>query len=137
MLPKDVPGFQPSEDHYVYFDLPGLSLVKTITMFVGELEFSDLPIQPSAPLSWLSFLYLVVFVFLIVVILMNLLNGLAVSDTGDIMRQAEIVSHVSRVEIISYTESLLLGDPFDFLSSWPPVSWISKMPNLALCNQVR
>ena len=39
--------------------------------------------------AWLSFSFLLVFVFLIVVILMNLLNGLAVSDTGIIMEKVQ------------------------------------------------
>jgi len=136
MLHKDIPGFVPPADHYVYFDGPWTSLVKTITMFVGELEFSDIPIDPASNLSWLSFSFLVVFVFFIVVILMNLLNGLAVSDTGIIMEKAEIVSYTTRVETISYMESVLLGDPFDFLSKWPPVSFLAKIPSLALCHQV-
>ena len=102
-------------------------------MFVGELEFSDIPIDPDSRISWFSFSFLVVFVFFIVVILMNLLNGLAVSDTGIIMEQAEIVSQTTRVETISYMESVLLGDPFQFLSRWPPVS---GLPSLALCHQV-
>ena len=46
-------------------------------MFVGELEFGDLPIKTG-----FGYIYLLCFVFLIVVVLMNLLNGLAVSDTG-------------------------------------------------------
>ena len=70
--------------------------MKTITMFVGELEFSDIPIDPTSGLSCISFGFLVVFVFFIVVILMNLLNGLAVSDTGIIMEKAEIVSYTTR-----------------------------------------
>merc|ERR1712066_1037295 len=105
-------------------------------MFVGELEFSDIPIDPDSKISWFSFSFLVVFVFFIVVILMNLLNGLAVSDTGIIMEKAEIVSHTTRVETISYMESVLLGDPFDFLSRWPPVRLVSRLPSLALCHQV-
>jgi hypothetical protein len=64
---------------------------------------------------------------------MNLLNGLAVSDTGIIREKAEIVSAISRVETISYIESLLLGDPFDFLSNWPVISWIKAIPSLAFC----
>ena len=138
MLHKDFPGFDAAADpdHYVYFDGPWTSLVKTITMFVGELEFSDIPIDPASRLSWLSFSFLVVFVFLIVVILMNLLNGLAVSDTGVIMEQAEIVSYISRVETISHLEAVLLGDPFDFLAAWPPASVLARLPALALCHQV-
>jgi len=136
MLHKDIPGFVADSDHYVYFDGPWTSLVKTITMFVGELEFSDIPIDPTSGLSCISFGFLVVFVFFIVVILMNLLNGLAVSDTGIIMEKAEIVSYTTRVETISYMESVLLGDPFDFLSAWPPASFLARIPSLALCHQV-
>merc|ERR1719312_613976 len=136
MLHKDIPGFKPDSDHYVYFDGPWTSLVKTFTMFVGELEFSDLPIDPDSALSLPAFTFLVPFVFLLVVILMNLLNGLAVSDTGKIMEKAAIVSYIRRVEAISYMESILLGDPFDFLSRWPPVSFLAKIPSMALCHQV-
>ena len=95
-ISKDIPGFIADSDHYVYFDGPWTSLVKTITMFVRELEFSDIPIDPSSGLACISFGFLVVFVFFIVVILMNLLNGLAVSDTGIIMEKAEIVSYTTR-----------------------------------------
>jgi len=136
MLHKDFPGFKAGDDHYIYFDGPWTSLVKTITMFVGELEFSDIPIDPDSKLSWLAFSFLVTFVFLIVVILMNLLNGLAVSDTGLIMEQAEIVSYISRVETISHLESVLLGDPFDFLTNWPQATFLARLPAMALCYQV-
>jgi hypothetical protein len=41
---KDVPSDdKPSE--FVFFDSPWLSLVKTSTMFIGELEFSDIPVD--------------------------------------------------------------------------------------------
>ena len=43
---------------------------------------------------------------------------------------------LSRVETISYMESVLLGDPFLFLSHWPRVSCLARLPSLALCNQV-
>ena len=33
------------DDEYVFFDSPWLALVKTSTMFVGELEFSDIPVD--------------------------------------------------------------------------------------------
>ena len=55
-------------------------MVKSLTMFVGELEFSDIPIDRGSSLMALSYLYFLTFVLLIVVVLMNLLNGLAVSD---------------------------------------------------------
>jgi len=136
MLHKDIPNFIAGEEHYEFFDRPLTSLVKTSTMFVGELEFSDIPIDTQSSLAWLSYSFLLAFVFFIVVILMNLLNGLAVSDTGIIMEKAEIVSYIARVETISYMESVLLGDPFDFLTNSPKTSCVAKLPNLALCNQV-
>ena len=95
---------------YPFFDHVGLAIVKTFSMFVGELEFSDIPL--SSPFSYVFFL---LFVFLIVVVLMNLLNGLAVSDTGLIREQAEIFAHVSRVEVIAQVEATLLGDPAHLL----------------------
>ena len=63
---------------YIYFNQPWLALVKTSTMFVGELEFSDIPIDVDSHLSPLAYLFFLCFVFLIVVVLMNLLNGSAV-----------------------------------------------------------
>ena len=63
-----------TEQEYPYFDHLELTLVKTFSMFVGELEFSDIPLD-----SHFSRVFFLSFVFLIVVVLMNLLNGLAVS----------------------------------------------------------
>ena len=119
-------------DDYPFFDEIGTSLLKAAAMFVGELEFSDIPFTENA----ISKILFVAFIFLIVVVLMNLLNGLAVSDTGIIMEKAEIVSFTTRVETISYMESVLLGDPFQFLSRWPAVRFLSRVPSLALCHQV-
>ena len=124
---QDVPGHRTAEDDFIYFDGPWTSLVKTIAMFIGELEFSN---YPNSKLSWFPFAFLVLFIFFIVVILMNLLNGLAVSDTQMIKEEAEIVSHTTRLEIISYMEFVRLGEGFEFLSWW---SWL---PSLHLCQKV-
>ena len=53
--------------------------------------------------------FFLLFVFLIVVVLMNLLNGLAVSDTGLVREKAEIVAHTSRAAVIAQIEATLLG----------------------------
>ena len=45
------------------------------------------------------------FLFLIVVVLMNLLNGLAVSDTGKIWAEAERQSHLGRLKTIAQFEA--------------------------------
>lgn len=129
MLHKDFIRDDIEDDEYPFFNQAWHALIKTTIMFVGEIEFGDLPIDIN---SWMSFAFLLAFVFLIIVVLMNLLNGLAVSDTGLIREQAELVSHRARVETISYTESILLGDPRDFLSNWPPFRWFANMPSMAL-----
>ena len=105
-------------------------------MFVGELEFSDIPIDRSSILMPLSYLYFLSFVLLIVVVLMNLLNGLAVSDIREIQEKATTVAYLSIVDTISYAESLLLGDPFDFLSNVPALNWMMKIPSLSCCRQI-
>ena len=122
------------EDKNKFFNRTWLSLVKTSAMFTGELEFSDLPINQSTSLGMLAYAFFLVFIFLIVVVLMNLLNGLAVSDTNDIKDKAEIYSYISRVETISYLESVLLGDPFDFLSNVP--QYLARLPSGSVLRQL-
>lgn len=77
-------------------------------MFVGELEFSDIPIDLDSDLMPLSYLYFLSFVILIVVVLMNLLNGLAVSDIREIRERAEIVAYLSIVDTVSTKQRLHL-----------------------------
>ena len=83
-----------------FFNNPFLTFVKTCTMFVGELEFSDIPINLDSNLMPLSYLYFLSFVILIVVVLMNLLNGLAVSDIRMIQERAETVAYLSIVDTV-------------------------------------
>ena len=68
-------------------------MTKTIGMFVGELEFSDIPLD-----SHFRRVFFLSLVFHIVVVLMNLLNGLAVSilDSSSI----EIQPPLSRLAIL-------------------------------------
>merc|ERR1719192_792741 len=72
-----------TDSEYPYFNSTFLSVVKTMTMFVGELEFSDIPIS---------------------------------------------------LETISYLESVLLGDPFDFLSNVP--RYLSAVPSCSVFRQL-
>ena len=59
------------------------SFLKFAAMMTGEFEFGDLPFDANPLTSRLLFL---VFVFLVIFVLINLLNGLAVSDTAAIER---------------------------------------------------
>ena len=91
------------EDRMDHFDKPWTSVFKTFTMFIGELEFSDLPIDSSDSLAFFNFTFLILFVFMTIVVLMNLLNGLAVSDVGELLAEAEIISIKSRSSIAQLT----------------------------------
>ena len=72
---------------YPFFDYIELSLVKTFTMFIGELDFDELPYE--ARVTEIRYLFLLTFVLLIVVVMTNLLNGLAVSDITILRDEAE------------------------------------------------
>jgi len=37
-------------EEYPFFDDPFLSMIKTTTMFVGEIEFSDIPVDVDGPM---------------------------------------------------------------------------------------
>jgi len=136
MLHNDFNNATVTDDDYVFFNSPALALVKTSTMFVGELEFSDIPVNLDGDMAPVSYLFFLSFVFLIVVVLMNLLNGLAVSDTGAIQEHSEIVSYLSRVGTISYYEMGLLGDPFQLLASWPRLGFMKNLPSLSCFGQL-
>ena len=58
-------GAEDEEEEYVFFNNPWLSLVKTSTMFVGEIEFSDIPIDLENGLWPLGYIFLLSFIFLI------------------------------------------------------------------------
>ena len=59
-----------------FFDTAGLAVVKTMAMFIGELDFSDIPFDNLPYFSHVTF---VIFISFFVICLMNLLTGLAVS----------------------------------------------------------
>lgn len=80
------------------------SCLKTIIMVAGEYDSPGLPFQKNPIVGRLLFL---LFVFLITLVLINLLSGLAVSDTQEIITNADIVAHVSRVNFIHSAETLV------------------------------
>lgn len=71
--------------------VPG-SLLKVSAMMAGELEFGDLPFDINPIASRMIF---VAFLFLITIVLLNLLNGMAVSDTQAI--QSKVNHHYSGI----------------------------------------
>uniref|UniRef100_A0A6V7KCJ1 Ion transport domain-containing protein n=1 Tax=Bracon brevicornis TaxID=1563983 RepID=A0A6V7KCJ1_9HYME len=89
---------------------PGQSIFKTIIMLTGEFDASDIPFVSKPGLSHFIF---ILFVFLIAIVLFNLLNGLAVSDTADIMGKAELVALISRTRLVAYAERIAMGTGLD------------------------
>ncbi|XP_033216474.1 transient receptor potential cation channel protein painless-like [Belonocnema kinseyi] len=85
------------------------SIFKTIVMLTGEFEASNIPFVMYPVLGHIIF---VLFEFLIAIVLFNLLTGLAVSDTQEILAEAELVSLISRTKMISYAEGVAVGVQF-------------------------
>ncbi|CAL4121981.1 unnamed protein product, partial [Meganyctiphanes norvegica] len=81
------------------------TILRTIVMTTGELEFTDLPFQTFPNASQILFL---LFVLFIILVLMNFITGLAVSDIHMIQQEAEIYSYRSQVDLISHLESVFM-----------------------------
>lgn len=110
---------QEEEEEEDFFLDPGRSLFKTIVMLTGEFDAGSIKFSTFPVTSHIIF---IVFVFMIPIVLFNLLNGLAVSDTQEIRADAELVGHISRVKLISYFESVLIGKVYTKpLKCW---SWL-------------
>ena len=112
MFHKDHRGVEPSEDFPFFNDL-GLAVFKMFSMFMGELEFSDLykDAMDMEENGFVPDVFTVIvymgFLFMVLMVLTNLLNGLAVSDVAFIAAKADIDSSVIRLEMIAETESLI------------------------------
>jgi hypothetical protein len=85
-----------------------VSLLKTVIMFTGEFDASDLSFGTFPYTGHVVFL---LFVVLVAIILLNLLNGLAVSDTGEIRKNAKMLSLAARAKLISRIEGLVNALP--------------------------
>jgi hypothetical protein len=85
------------KDDVDMFTNPLISILKTIVMFAGEFEVSSLSFDSLPGTSHVIFL---LFVFFVSIVLLNLLNGLAVGDTGRVREEAETLSLVARVRLI-------------------------------------
>jgi ankyrin repeat protein len=107
-----------------YRDFP-MSLLKTVVMMTGEFDASSMSFSHG---GYFVFLF---FVFMMTIVLMNLLNGLAVSDTQAIKNSAELVTYSSKVKLVHHFESVafggllhdrcgyqLIGGPPSISSSW-------------------
>jgi transient receptor potential cation channel subfamily A protein 1 len=123
-LPKNINGTNANADDVndLFMD-PGKSFFKTIVMLAGELDASSINFQMHPIISKLVFS---LFVFMIIIILLNLLNGLAVSDTQIIKNDAELLGHISRAQHLYFVENTLAGNIFS-------ISVMKILQNLFCC----
>jgi len=94
-----------TEDQYFFMNLY-MSVMKTFVMMMGEFQAESLASEMAN--SPICFCLFAVFVFIIAMVLLNLLTGLAVSDTQKIKSNAEELSLVSRIRLIYEIECTLL-----------------------------
>jgi Ion transport protein/Ankyrin repeats (many copies) len=94
-----------SEDELNKFMDPGRALIKTIVMMTGEFEASSIDFDQNAG----SYLIFVLFLFFMSIVVLNLLNGLAVSDTQQIKSEAELNNWLERTKLLSNYEKIMLG----------------------------
>ena len=101
---------------YVFFESPYEAFAKTIAMFIGEVDFNNMPIGISYSRRdgnisvTLAYLFFLTFIFMCVMVLMNLLNGLAVSDIAEIVAQAEIKHQISMINILKEYEDRAINN---------------------------
>jgi hypothetical protein len=98
-------NFSVQDDNDDFFRHIHLSLLKAIVMMIGEFDASSMSFENG---RYFVFLF---FVFMMTIVLMNLLNGLAVSDTQAIKNDAELVAQRSRVKLVHHFESVVFGGP--------------------------
>ena len=99
---------------YVFFNTPFQSFIKSMAMFVGEVDFNNIPIgvpygRRDGDMSLtLSYVFYLLFMFMVVMVLMNLLNGLAVTDITEIIKESEVLHQISMINILNDWEELSL-----------------------------
>lgn len=111
-------GFHVLHKNYKSFDGPLISLLKTVIMMSGELEFEDFFFDKKLLYPGTAHLMLLSFVILVTVILTNLMVGLAVSDIQELRRCAGLDRLVRRAELVAHLENMLFSKLLDRAPTW-------------------
>ena len=97
-----------TEKDFEPFDNPWTSLLKTSAMFVGELDFNDLGKAIAYETNGaFPFVFFTTFMVFLVFVLLNVLNGLIIGDTAEMLRDADFNHAKSRIENITYIEGVI------------------------------
>lgn len=96
---------------YKSFKNPAWTLLKTIIMMSGELEYEDVFFDEEAPIIYpvTAHMMYLAFVLLVTIILTNLMVGLAVSDIQELQRSAGLDRLVRQAELVAHLESMLFS----------------------------
>ena len=116
------------------FFLSRYTLVKTIVMTIGEIDYDDLPQKNDH--RWVFQLFLVALIFFITVTYMNFMNGLAVADIRSMKEDADICRSVQIVDLIFYYELMHLGDPNEFWGKWTPFKVLKSLFKQSTWNKI-
>lgn len=85
------------------------SLVYTIVMMTGELDYSDMFGVSTLKYPVTSHVVFLLFLLFIVIVLMNLLVGLAVSDIQGLQKSARMNRLIREIELVAWMEGILFS----------------------------
>lgn len=106
------------------FSDPFMSVITTVRMMLSD--FDKIEIDSKDHFQGALFL---LFVVVITVILFNLLNALAISDTRDIIKDAELVDAKKRISILFSYERLFNNLDINYGNIFPELTKIVITPN--------
>lgn len=112
------------DDDEKTFSDPFMSVITTVRMMLSD--FDNVKINAKDRFQGSMFL---LFVVLITVVLYNLLNALAISDTNNIIKDAELVDTQKRISILYSYEKLFFFLSPSFMNILPRMSTIMVTPN--------
>jgi Ion transport protein len=106
------------------FSNPFMSIITVVRMMLSD--FDTVNLDEKDPFKGVIFL---LFVLLITVVLFNLLTALAISDTHEILKDAELVDTKKRISILNALEKMFAFFKLSFANIFPEMSSIMFQPN--------
>ncbi|EFN73154.1 Transient receptor potential channel pyrexia [Camponotus floridanus] len=125
-------SFNVLHSNYDSFAGPLISLLKTVIMMSGELEFEDIFFDDKKRLEYpgTAHVMLLCFVILVTVILTNPMVGLAVSDIQELRKCAGLQRLVRHAEVIAHFENMLFSKLIDYTPACKIIQACRKNPRL-------
>lgn len=117
-------GAKSNQENDETFADPFISIITIVRMMLSD--FENIKIDGKDHFQGFMFL---LFVILITVVLFNLLNALAISDTQNIIKDAELVETKKRISILNSYEKLFDYLNVTFANIFPEMSRIVITPN--------